>query len=362
MSAAPGSTTTWTTGDLARLLGAELIGPGDIALSGLDPMEAAGPSSLTFIRSAQFLAKWNSSRAGAALVTRSLSDGPGFKALDTSGRAILLVDNADRALSTLLQAVAIEPSRPEGVSSTAIVDPSASVGPDVRIGPFVTIGAGAVIGSGTVLHAGVSIGAGVRLGERCELHARVVVMDRCVIGDRVVMHPGVVIGADGFGYIPAPDGRGVIKVPHAGIVVIEEDVEIGANACVDRAKLGATIIGAGTKVDNLVQIAHNVRIGRSSLICGACAIGGSTKIGDSVTLAGKVGVADNLSIGDRAVVSAYSAVMRDIPAGQTWGGSPAQPFTSYMRGVVALGRLPEMLKRISRLADRPGDSGPGSAS
>ncbi len=361
MSAAPGSPTSWTTGDLARLLGAELIGRSDIALSGLEPMEAAGPTSLTFIRSASYLARWHTCRAGAALVTRALAMEPAFKTLDTSSRAILLVDNADLALSTLLKAITPEPARPRGVSSQAVVHASASVAPDAGIGPFVTIGAGAVIGAGTVLHAGVSIGAGARLGERCELHAGVVVQDRCVIGDRVVLHPGVVIGADGFGYIPAPEGRGLIKIPHAGIVVIGEDVEIGANSCVDRAKLGATTIGAGTKIDNLVQVAHNVRIGRSCIVCGSAAIGGSTVIGDGVTLAGKVAVADNLSIGDRVMVSAYSAVMRDIPAGETWGGSPAQPFTSYMRGVVALRRLPEMIKRISRLADRPGDSGPGSA-
>lgn len=348
----------WTTGALAELLGAELLGPDDIALSGIEPIDAAGPGALTFIRSSAYLGRWNTSRAGAALVSRGLLAPDDRGALDTETRAILLVDNADLALNRLLAAVARDPWRPEGVSPLASIDPAAKVHGSVRVGAFVTIGPESVVGPGSILHTGVTIGAEVRIGEGCELHARVVVQDRCVIGDRVVMHPGVVIGADGFGYLPAPEGKGLVKIPHAGTVEIRNDVEIGANSCVDRGKFAPTVVGEGTKIDNLCQIAHNVRIGRSCIICGSCAIGGSSVLGDGVTLAGKVGVADNLTLGDGATVSAYSAVMRDIPAGQTWGGAPAQPFTAYMRAVAGLNRLPELLRRVRSLGGAAGDETP----
>ncbi|MCA9283007.1 MAG: UDP-3-O-(3-hydroxymyristoyl)glucosamine N-acyltransferase [Phycisphaerales bacterium] len=356
MSPASPTPPTWTTGALAALLKADLVGPADIALTSIDPITAAGPASLTFIRTTEYLRRWNASRAGAALVTRKLRTDPAFAGIETSSRALLLVDNADAALNQILKAITIEPSRPVGVSHLASVHAEATVHPTARIGAFVTVGPGAAIGAHTVIHDGCTIGARAKIGDHCELFPRVVIYDRCVLHNRVILHAGVVVGADGFGYIPAPDNSGLVKVPHAGIVEIHDDVEIGANSCVDRGKLGPTTIGAGTKIDNLCQIAHNVRIGRASIICGSSAIGGSCTIGDRVTLAGKVGVADNLTIGDGATVSAYSAVMRNIGPGETWGGNPAQPFTAYMRSVAGLSRLPEMMRQLKALSKPAPDS------
>lgn len=346
---------TWTTGALATLLKAELLGPADIALSGLDPIDAAGPTSLTFIRSPEYLKKWNASRAAAALVSRSLRVDPVFASLDTADRAILLVDSADAALSQLLKAVAVEPVRPAGVSHLASIHPQAVVDPTAQIGAFVSIGPRSSIGANTVIHDTCVIGADVRIGANCELFPRVVILDRCVLRNRVCLHAGVVIGADGFGYIPAPDGKaggGLMKIPHAGFVEIHDDVEIGANSCVDRGKFGPTTIGAGTKIDNLCQIAHNVRIGRACIICGGSAVGGSSTLGDRVTLAGMVGVADNRIVNDGATISAYSTVMRDIPAGEIWGGNPSQPFTAYMRSVACLRRLPEMMRTLKTFSSQ----------
>lgn len=332
-----------TTAWLAEKLGAELLGPGDLLISSLATLERAGEGALSFIRSSQYASRWPASRASAAVITRSIP----IPEHDPTRRALLVVDDADLAMIAVLDLFA-PPSPPHqpGVHPSASLHPSVKIGQGVSIGHNCCIGPNASIGDGTILVSGVTIGAGVSIGRACVLHPGVVIQDRCVLGDACILHPGVVIGADGFGYRPAPDGRGLVKVPHIGNVVIGNAVEIGANTCIDRAKFDSTIIGDGTKIDNLVQIGHNCRIGRACVICGLSGIAGSVTIGDGVTIAGGCLFADNITIGDRATIAGASAVIEDVPPGETWFGYPATRHRDYIRTVLA---LRELTRHISTL-------------
>jgi len=330
-----GSAPAMTTSQIAALVGAELRGPGDIVITGPCTLALAGPGSLTFIRDQAFVARWAGSKASAALISAGMSipePGP--------GRALLVVGDADLALIKVLERFApAPPAAPAGVHATAIVDESAAVAATAHVGPQCIIGAGVHIGAGAVLYAGAIIGEHVRIGEGTILHPRVTVMERCIIGRRCTLHPGVVIGADGFGYRPSPDGRGVLKIPHTGNVEIHDDVEIGANTCVDRGKFGPTVIGAGTKIDNLVQVAHNVTIGRACLIAGGVGIAGSTSIGDGVIIGGQAGLKDNIEIGAGARIAAMSAIMSDVAPKATMVGAPAVGHIEFFRRIAALKKL-----------------------
>lgn len=339
----PSAAAGWTTGQLAELLGAELVGRDDIRVTRLDSLDNGDPSTLAFIRDEKYAAIWARSAAGAAVVSRGIEPA----GHDPSSRSLLIVDDADRALIALLEKItpAHVPPAP-GIHATAAVDPSATIGADVRLGPGVAIGPDSVIGDGTVLHANVVVGAGVTIGRGCDLRAGVVIEDRCLVGDGVTIHPNAVVGADGFGYRPAPGGKGLIKIPHAGAVEVHDGVEIGAGAMIDRGKFGNTVIGAGAKIDNLVQIGHNCRIGRCCIICGSCGIAGSVTIGDGAVLGGGVGVRDNVTIGAGAQIGARSGVMDDIPPGEIWVGYPARPAKETMRIVAATGRLPKLMKQL----------------
>jgi len=344
-------TFAWTSGSLAARLGAELRGAPDLPLDRIDAIEQADERSLTFIRDQANAVKWASGRAGAALISRPVAEGIGeWIELPADGRrALLIVDDADLALISLLEEAAWRPAEPQGVHPSACIDPTAVVGQGVKIGANAGVGPRSVIGDASVVHGGVVIGADVRIGQRCVLHPGVVIQDRCSLGSDVILHPGVVIGADGFGYRPAPGGKGLRKIPHIGTVEIQDQVEIGANTTIDRGKFGATVIGAGTKIDNLVQIGHNCRIGRSCIICGCCALAGSVTLGDGVTLAGGVGIADQRVIGPGATIGARSGVMHDVPAGETWLGYPARPARRTMRSIAALEELPETLRQLRRV-------------
>lgn len=335
-----------TTGSLASLLGAELQGPPDLPIDRLDTLDRATPGALTFIRSAPFAAEWPKSRASAALVTRTLAV-PGH---DPAARALLLVPDADLALNTVLDLFAPKPHRPPpGIHPSAVVDPAAEIHPSASIGPCCTIGPGARIDEGAVLISNVAIGPRASIGRGTVLHPCVVIGERCSVGQGCIFHGGVVIGADGFGYRPAPDGRGVVKVPHIGHVEIGDLVEIGANTCVDRAKFGATTVGSGTKIDNHVQIGHNVRIGRACLICGVTGIAGSVVMGDGVIVGGHVGIADNLTIGSGARIGAKSGVINNIPAGATWWGFPALEARDAARNYAALRNIVELSRRVRKI-------------
>jgi UDP-3-O-[3-hydroxymyristoyl] glucosamine N-acyltransferase len=308
---------TLTTGDIAALVKGELRGPATIPITCAEALEGACPGAITFIRSAAFAERWAASRASAVIVTRGIE-------LHDPARALIFVADADAAMNAILQRLApLAAPAPRGVHPSAVIDVSATVDPSASIGPHCTIGPGARIGPGAVLIASVTLGAGAQVGGHSTLHPGVVIGDRCRVGDHCLLHPGVVVGSDGFGF--ASDSAGIVKIPHIGNVVLGHHVEVGANTCIDRAKFGSTTIGDGTKIDNLVQIAHNCRIGKSCIICGQCGISGSVTLGDGVILAGNVAIAHNITIGSRAKVGGRSAVNNDIPAGESWLGTPAQP-------------------------------------
>ncbi len=333
----------WTTGALAQRLGAVLVGRADLLLRRIEPLDRAGADAVTFIRSAKFAGQWAKSAAAAAIVTRGVEPA----GHDPARRALLVVEDADEAVSTVLEALTPAHAAPSGVHPRATVDPTAALGAGVAVGPGACVGAGARVGEGTILHANVVLGAGVVVGSGCDLRAGVVIEDRCVVGDRVTIHPSAVIGADGFGYRPAPGGRGLVKIPHAGNVEIGDDVEIGAGTTIDRGKFGATTIGAGTKIDNLVQIGHNCRIGRCCVICGAAAMAGSVTVGDGAMIGGGAGIADGVTIGAGTRLGAQSGVMKDIPPDETYAGVPAMPIRETLRVFAALRHLPELVRRMS---------------
>ncbi|MEM8834857.1 MAG: UDP-3-O-(3-hydroxymyristoyl)glucosamine N-acyltransferase [Planctomycetota bacterium] len=339
-----------TTRDIADRLGAELRGREDIALDRVDAIEHAGARALTFVREPSRLRDWVASESRAVLVSLATLEeaGEAFKLPD--GRALIVVPDADLAVIVLLDSAKPDPHQPDaGAHASAVIDSGATIGDGVRIGPHAVVGPGCVLGDGVVLHAGVVLGASVRVGRGTRLRSHVVVEDDCIIGDGCEVHPNVVIGGEGFGYHPAPDGRGVLRIPHVGNVEIGHAVEIGAGTTIDRGKFGPTRIGDGTKIDNLVQIGHGCRIGCACIICGQVGLAGSVTLGDGVTLAGNVGVADNISIGAGATVAGKAGVMNDIPAGETWGGFPAMPIKDWFRNSVGQRRLSDLVRAAKAL-------------
>lgn len=350
-----------TSGELAALLGAELHGPDDIRLSGLASLESAGADDLSFVRDSRFAARLVESKAGAVLVSRTvLEHESGAKAVaGAKGRAFLIVNDADLALVMLLERVAARTPLwvPEvGIPASARVDSTARIGRDVRIGAGVSIGAGTSVGDGTVIQPNAVLGAGVEVGSGCVIHPNVTILDRCRIGREVVLWPGVVLGADGFGYRPSPDGKGVLKIPHVGTVELGDRVEIGANTSIDRGKFGATSIGMGTKIDNHVQIGHNCVIGRWCVICGCCAIAGSVVIEDGVTMGGGATISDNVRVGAGTQLGARTGVMADVPPGSLLLGTPARPARETLRLYSMIGDLPEVLRQF-RKGNRPASPG-----
>lgn len=333
-----------TTGQIARLVDAEIIGRDDLVIHRPAALEDAQPGDICFIRSSEYAGRWATSRGSAALVSRGI-DVPGH---DAQSRALLVVPDADLALVRLLEQLdAQSPAAPAGVHPSAVIDPDAEVSPDASIGPHCVISAGARIGAGVHLVSLVHIGPGAVVGEGSTLHSGVVVYARCVVGRNAVLHANVVIGADGFGYVAGKAGP--VKVPHLGNVVLGDDVEIGAGTCIDRAKFGSTRIGSHTKIDNLVQIGHNCTIGEGCIICGHCGIAGSVRIGDGVTIGGKVAIVDNISIGRGASIGGGSALVNDVPEGETWIGVPAGPAREALARHAAFRNLPEIARNVKRL-------------
>ena len=332
-----------TTADLADLVSGELSGPGDVLIRGLEAVDRAGEGDLTFIADESWAAGWSECGASAALVSRHV-DLP-HPSPNGHPRAVIRVDDADTAMIAVLERFAPEvETLAEGVHATAVVDPSAVVDPTAVVGPQCCVAAGCRIGPRAILVAGVRLYRDVEIGEASVLHASVTVRERCVIGRRTTLHCGVAVGTDGFGY--RPSATGLVKVPHLGNVVIGDDVEIGANTCIDRGKFGSTTIGDGTKIDNLCQIAHNCRIGRSCALSGLVGLAGSVTIGDGTRVGGGVGVADHISIGRGVTIAAKSGVMNDIPDGETWAGVPAQERRIAMREAVAVRNLPDLIQRF----------------
>jgi len=285
-------------------------------------------------------------RASACFITEELIDSNEIPEKLT----LLVCDDPEMSFLSAVSALHPEPSRQKQISAQAALAADIKLGDDVHIGSFSSVGEGCSIGNASIIEASVHIGRNVTIGENCRLHPNVVVYDNSVIGNNVTIHAGSIIGADGFGYKYRNNQH--VKVPHVGNVVIDDNVEIGANTCVDRGALGSTRIGWGSKIDNLVQLGHNNVVGRNVIVCGQCGISGSCTIEDGAVLAGSVGVADHVKIGSRAVVMARSGVSQDIaPGSQVWG-SPAKDRKVIWRELAALAKLPELMQKVKNLESR----------
>lgn len=328
----------FTAAEIARLLGGEVLGEPNLVLHGFAPADRAQPGELTFAENENYFARAEQSLASAVIVDGAF----------TSNRKVLIrVPNARVAFAKVLPLFFPEPVHPAGIHPTALIADTAKVDPTAHIGPYCVIAEGVVVGPRTVLQGGNHVGAQCRLGQEVNLFPNVVLYPRTEVGNRVRIHSGTVIGSDGFGYVP--DGGIHLKVPQIGNVIIRDDVEIGANVTIDRGALGPTVIGQGTKIDNLVMIAHNVVLGEHCLIVSQVGIAGSTKLGNYVTLAGQVGLAGHLRIGNRVSIAAQSGVMTNIPDGEKWLWTPAQPDRQAKRQMIALQQLPELLRRVHEL-------------
>ncbi|HAL91837.1 MAG TPA: UDP-3-O-(3-hydroxymyristoyl)glucosamine N-acyltransferase [Verrucomicrobia bacterium] len=333
---------TLTTGELAAKLGAVLEGDPGTVLRGVADLRAAGAGQVSFAGNPKYLPEVAASGASAVIV-------PKEAAVPSPRPALLRVADADAAFAAACAFFAPPPVvQPRGVHPQALVSPQAKLGADVSVGAFAVVEAGAEIGAGTTLYPQTYVGREAKLGQDCLLYPFASVRERCVLGDRVILHNGAVIGSDGFGY--AVDAQGVrTKIPQTGIVALEDDVEIGANTTVDRARFGETRVGKGTKVDNLVQIAHNCVIGEHSVLCAQMGMAGTTTLGRHVICAGQAGLAGHLTVGDGAVVGAQAGVSKDLPGGQMYLGAPAVPrmeFGKSLAHVAGIPRLKEQLKAL----------------
>ncbi len=335
----------FTLAELASRVGGRVEGDGSVRIERVMPLEEAGPADVSFFANRKYRAEFDATRAGAVIV--------GEDEVAEPGRNLLRAPNAYLAFARV--STLFHPPRepvPE-VSPRAVVRPGAQVDPSAEVQDLAYVGAGASIGARTILFPGVVVGDGARIGDDCILYPNVVVRERCVVGNRCILQPGAVIGGDGFGFAFDMEGDGSgprhFKVPQSGIVVLEDDVEIGANACVDRATLGRTVIRKGAKIDDLVMIAHNVDFGPLSLAAAQVGISGSTKIGMGVILAGQVGLVGHLDIGDGVRFGAQSGVTNDVPAGETYSGYPARPHRQWLREEGALRSLPDLVKRVREL-------------
>ncbi len=328
-----------TVRQLAEWVRGEVLGDPDLAISNARTLGDAQPGDITFVESAKHLSAWHTSKASAAVVPASVP---------VNGRPVIRVVDPLMAFVNIVQHLRARPAESPGdVSPSAHVHPSAILAPGVSVGPFAVIGEGVEVGANSTIHAGVVIGRFCKIGSEVTMHPRVVLYDDCVIGDRVTLHAGVVIGADGFGYRTV---RGTQqKVPQLGSVEIEDDVEIGANSTVDRGTFGPTRIGAGTKIDNLVQIGHNCQIGRHNIFCGQVGVAGSCVTGDHVMLGGQVGVSDHLTIGARVGVGAQSGVTTDLPSDSQALGTPALPLQEQLRLHVNLRRLSDLRQDVKQI-------------
>jgi UDP-3-O-[3-hydroxymyristoyl] glucosamine N-acyltransferase len=334
----------FTTAEIAKHIEGELLGDASAILTGFAPADSAKPGDLTFAENEDFFACAENSDATAIIAEKRF----------TSAKKILIrVAHARIAFAKALALFFPERTFPAGVHATAIVAPSAQIDPTAHIGPHCAIGERVRIGARTVLQGGNFIGDDSKFGEDVNLFPNVTVYPRAEIGQRVRVHANSVIGSDGFGYVQ--DGGTHRKVPQIGNVVIGNDVEIGAGVMIDRGALGSTVIGRGTKIDNLVQIAHNVEIGEGSLLVAQVGIAGSTKLGNYVVLAGQVGIAGHLKIGNQVVVAAQAGVMNNIPDGEKWLGTPAQPDREMKRQYIAARHLPDLLKRVAALERKVGE-------
>jgi UDP-3-O-[3-hydroxymyristoyl] glucosamine N-acyltransferase len=330
----------WTTGEVARLVGAQCEGPSDRELSSVASLDRAGATELTFCTGGRWLAELAATHAGAVLLA---SGGV------PHGVVALRHKNPRWAFAVAAAAMHPVPWPEPGVHPRAEVHASARVA-GTTIEAFAVVEAGATVGAGSWIQAHAYVGPGVAIGSRCRIMPGAVIMDGCTLGDRVWLKPGAVVGADGFGFALGEDGP--VKVPQLGHVVLEDDVEVGANSSVDRAALGETRVGRGTRLDNLVQVAHNVHIGSQSLLAAFSGVAGGARLGDGVIMGGRSAVVDGVRVGHRATLAALTSASRDVAPGARLGGSPARPYREWLREMASLRALPGLLRLVDAVDAR----------
>lgn len=335
--------------EIAAWVGGRLLGDGQVRIRGVAPIEEAGPTQLTFVAGRKYLSYLRTTAAGVVLLP------PEFEEASAGSAARIVVGDPLAALIEVVKRLIPDPPPTPGVHVTAVVGVGTVWGPDVEIGPLVVLGRRVRLGARARVGPGCVIGDDVEIGDDVRLVARVMVYARTMIGARALIHAGTVLGADGFGFVPRADGPPA-KIPHVGRVVIEEDVELGANCAIDRGSFGDTVIGAGTRLDNLVHVAHNVRIGKRCLIAAQVGIAGSSVLGDDVVVGGQAGIADHQTIRDGAMVGAQAGVIREVPAGEQYSGTPARPVGEWLRATAVLYRLaggtPELEALVKRYGSR----------
>lgn len=327
-----------TLEELARLVGGEVSGDKSYIIYEVKPLAEAGEGSLSFIANERYLPEAERSKAGAFIIRREFS---------LRGRNLIRVDNPHLALAKILNFLYPKKAERREISPLAHLDEGVSIGEGVSIYPFVYVGRNSWLGDRVVLHPGVIVGDDVEIGDDSVIYPLVSIYPGTKIGARVIIHSGAVIGADGFGYVK--EGGKNVKIPQVGRVVIEDDVEIGANSCIDRATLGETRIGRGVKIDNLVQVAHNVVIGENSILVGQVGISGSSRIGKDVLFAGQSATVDHVEVGDGVRIAGRGVVTKDIPPGSSIAGFPARDHREWLRAAALFSRLPELFQRLKRL-------------
>ena len=335
-----------TIREIASILDGEIVGNEELEITGLAKIEEAKAGDLTFLSNPKYRKFLETTAASAVIVSRSLN----VTDREASHATLVRVSDAYGAFVIILQKFYPQPELlPREIHPSAIVDPTAKIGKNCSLGANVVIGPECSIGDNTVILPGTSLGNAVHIGNDCILYSNVSIRESCLVGDRVIVQPGEVIGSDGFGFAPRKDGT-YQKIPQLGIVVIEDDVEIGANTCVDRATMGETRIGKGTKLDNLVQIAHNVTLGQNVVMAGEAGVAGSTKIGDNVMVGGNTAITGHITIANKVGIGGQSGVTKSITKeGSSYFGFPARELGRSMRIEVAVRQLPELLQTIQEL-------------
>lgn len=333
----------YTTGQINQAVEGTLEGSSKIKISGVEKLSKAMSNQISFVGEKKYIKSWDQSLASAAIVNENLDVEPG------QGRALLRVPDADLAMAAVLQLFeAAPPKSVTGVHLTAVVDATALIGENVSIGAGCYIGPGVVIGPNTKLYPNVTVLDETIIGDETVIWSGTVIRERCRVGSGCVIHANVTIGADGFGYRPSPDGQGLVKIPQIGTVEIGDGVEIGAGSCIDRGKFGATTIGDGTKIDNLVQIAHNCELGRCCIMAGQSGLAGSVTLLDGVVMGGGARVKDHVTIGAGARLGGNAGVIRDVPPGKTILGVPANDYRLTLRIWAAQKRLPDLVRLLEK--------------
>lgn len=331
----------FTAQQIASFTNGEVIGNKDAEVYTFAKIEEGTPGALSFLANPKYTEYIYTTNSSVVLVNKD------FEAKGDIKATLIKVDNAYESLAKLMTMYEASKPKKQGISSLASISPTAKVGENCYIAPFAVIGDGCEIGDGCYIHDGVSVGDGAKIGNNCILYAHVTVYHDCRIGNNCILHSGCVIGADGFGFAPTPSGYD--KIPQTGIVVIEDNVEIGANTCIDRATMGSTVVHSGVKLDNLIQIAHNDEIGSHTVMASQAGIAGSAKIGEWCMIGGQAGVSGHCKMGDRTIVGAQCGIIGSRKGGETLLGSPAMDAKEYIRASAYLKKLPELDKKVKEL-------------